>query len=243
MGPLALTGVKLWPNSRLFWCFSPASAGPRCLGRRGSSSPQAWSRASRFLRAQCRPSNTHLIRGRRKAQNRGEPSSEARPEGITHTGNVFLSENNGAQNNSESEWAGPQPESPAPPGRCRAGCRPSTAAGPFRWNVGRGRSQSRTQAARCAPAAEWPPLNYSPPERLGNTKREPKDLNSRRERRPEAAKAEINHVIKTGRGRGPKLGVPGSEEGAKVQAEAGERLRDVARPPGTERSEGLRGSL
>lgn len=127
--------------------------------------------------------------------------------------------------------------------RRRAGCRPSTAAGPFRWNVGRGRSQPRTQAARCAPAAEGPPLNYSPPGRLGNTKREPKDLNSRRERRPEAAKAEINHVIKTGRGRGPKLGVPGSEKGAKVQAEAGERLRDVARPPGTERSEGLRGSL
>nr|XP_010348311.1 uncharacterized protein LOC104653082 [Saimiri boliviensis boliviensis] len=100
-----------------------------------------------------RPSNTHLIRGRRKAQDRREPSSEARPEGITHTENVFLSEKNGAQNNSESEWAGPQSESPAPRGRCRAG-RPSTAAGPFRWSVGQGRSPPRIQAARCAPATQ-----------------------------------------------------------------------------------------
>lgn len=65
--------------------------------------------------------------------------------------------------------------------------------------------------------------------------REPKDLNSRRRRRPDAAKAKINHVIKTGRGRGPSLGVRGSEEAAKVRAEVGERPEDGALPPRPER--------
>lgn len=48
-------------------------------------------------------------------------------------------------------------------------------------------------------------------------------------------KRKINHVIKTGRGRGPRLGVWGSEEAAEVLAEAGERPGKGTRPLGPRR--------
>ena len=98
----------------------------------------------------------------------------------------------------------------------------------------RARPQPRTRNQ----PPEGQSLNYSPSAGLGNAKkkkkkkkREPKDLNGRRQRRPDAVKAKINHVIKTGRARGPRLGVPDSEEAAKVRAEVGNRPGDGARPP------------
>lgn len=133
----------------------------------------------------------------------------------------------------EGEWAGPEYQSPAAWGCC---------------SQGRAEHRGRTISLACrarqqpGPTGPRPPegqsLNYSPSGGLGNTKREPKDLNSRRQRRPDATKAKINHVIKPGRGRGPRLGVLGSEEAAKVRAEAGERPGDGARPPRPERGGG-----
>lgn len=102
--------------------------------------------------------------------------------------------------------------------------------------------RARQQPGRAEAAGGVLSLKSSRSGGLGKTKRELKDLNSRRQRRPDAAKAKINHVIKTGRGRGPRLGVWGSEEAAKVRAEASKRLGKGVRPPRPSAEE-LRASL
>lgn len=70
------------------------------LGEAARAPRGAWSRAWCRLGSPSRPSNAHHIRGKRKHKNAEQPSSGPRHGVITQTWNIFLSEDNGAQNNS-----------------------------------------------------------------------------------------------------------------------------------------------
>lgn len=121
--PRGPSGGKLQPNPllRRFW----AASGARSLGGSGWSSPpslQPGHRASSGLHPDL-PRHTHFMPVKRQHKKAEQPGSEPRRGVLTPTRNIFLSENNGAQNNSAERRGRSAVWEPRAVGRLQSGPR------------------------------------------------------------------------------------------------------------------------